>query len=293
MKNRYEESELIMNPDGSIYHLHMKPEDVGDYVLLAGDPGRIRMIAAYFDEIHSERHNREFLSVNGRVGRHKVTALSTGIGTDNIDIVVNELDALVNIDLETRTDSQVRRKLKLIRIGTSGAIQSDIKPGSVVASSRVIGFDGLLNFYRERDRVCLPDLEKRFMEITGWPGRLAAPYAVAADESLLNAFAADYRQGITISSNGFYAPQGRQLRASLMYPELFASLHQFEHEGLSITNFEMEGSAIYGLSRILGHQALTLCLIIANRKAGTFAGDYSGSMHKLIERTLSAIRDDE
>lgn len=289
MKRVYEESELIINENGSIFHLHIKPDELGDYILLVGDPGRVALIAGFFEETLHKSSNREFFGITGRIGKKTITALSTGIGTDNIDIVLNELDALVNIDFKTRAPLNQKRKLKLIRIGTSGAIQPDIAPGSIVASKYVIGFDGLMNFYRDGNSFCKGDLVERFLKHTDWPEAFAYPYCVDADKDLLGHFARNYLQGITISANGFYAPQGRELRAPLAYPQLYARLPGFSHNNFQITNFEMECSALYGLSRLLGHKALTVCLIIANRANKTFLGDYQRSMTKLIEEIISGI----
>lgn len=289
MDRRYEESELIINPDGSVFHLHMKPEDVGEYVFLAGDPGRIRLIASHFDKKLSEASNREFFSITGMVGSKKVTALSTGIGTDNIDIVLGELDALVNIDFSTRREKAQKTRLKLIRIGTSGAIQEDIVPGSSVISRYVIGFDGLLNFYQGLDGINLKGLQQSFMEHTNWPSQLAEPYCLAADPELLEQFGGGHLHGTTISAPGFYGPQGRELRAGLAWPEVFACLPDFRYKDQRITNFEMECSALYGLSQLLGHQALTVCSIIANRRVKQYVGDYQSLMKTLVAEILNRL----
>ncbi len=286
----FEPSELIINPDGSIFHLHIKPNELGDYVILVGDPKRVDLVSSFFDTKLHKSSNREFYSITGYVNKTKITALSTGIGTDNIDIVLNELDALANIDFKTRQRLPDKRSLKLIRIGTSGAIQSHIEPGNYVVSKRVIGFDGLLNFYKDRNSVCNRNLESQFVDYSHWPESLAHPYCVDADDRLLNHFGRDFIHGITISANGFYAPQGRELGAEIAFPELFKNLHMFKFGNEEISNFEMECSALYGLSRILGHQALTVCAIIANRSKKTYLGDYTSVMSNLIQEVFDHIR---
>jgi uridine phosphorylase len=285
----YEESELILNPDGSVFHLHLLPGDVHDDIILVGDPGRVDMVAGYMTNITCRKRNREFYTVSGEVNDKPITVISTGIGTDNIDIVLNELDALVNIDLEKRQDKPVFRSLNIIRIGTSGAIQPDIVPGTFMSSALALGFDGLLNFYHDRDRVTDPLAENLFVKHTAWDQRLPTPYICSASDEMLGSFEKFTRKGITISANGFYGPQGRNLRANLAFPGLNERMKSFKYHDLKITNFEMEGSAIYGLSQILGHKALTVCLIIANRESKQFLGNYQPSMRKLIELSLDTI----
>ncbi len=286
-------SELIINNDGSIFHLHLKPNEIADDILLVGDPKRVDLIASFFQEKHVAVSNREFYAITGSFNGKLITALSTGIGTDNIDIVLSELDALANIDFSSRRIKQKRRSLRLIRIGTSGAIQPDIVPGTIVASKYVIGFDGLLNFYKARNHVCLLDMEKSFTQQCDWPNNLHAPYCVEADSVLWNRMIDDsYAHGITISANGFYGPQGRELRAELAYPELFMKLPEFSFNAFKASNFEMECSALYGLSKILGHQALTICVIIANRSLKSFIGDYSRLMNSLVNKILINIAND-
>ncbi len=286
---RYEESELILNGDGSIFHLHLLPEHIADHVILVGDPDRVDMIAEFFSGIRCKIRNREFYTVTGTFNGKEITVISTGIGTDNIDIVINELDALVNIDLKTRTDFVAKRQLTIFRIGTSGAIQPDIPPGSIIASQYALGFDGLLNFYQERDNVSNPDIEESFIEQTSWSSRFPSPYICMCSPELIERFREFTIQGITISANGFYGPQGRDLRARLAFPELNKKLMEFRYNDIRITNFEMEGSAIYGLSAILGHRALTICLVIANRENKKFLQDYKKSMKILVERCLNTI----
>lgn len=286
---RYEETELIINPDGSVFHLHLLPEDISDDVILVGDPGRVDLIASYMDNISCRKRNREFYTVSGDVNSRQITVISTGIGTDNIDIVLNELDALVNIDLVNRCDRKEKRSLNIIRIGTSGAIQEDIPPGTFMASELALGFDGLLSFYHERDNVSETLIESLFVKHTAWSKRLAYPYICRASDGLLSRFGLYTKRGITISANGFYGPQGRNLRAELAFPGLHDRLKTFRYGDLRITNFEMEGSAIYGLSGILGHNALTVCLVIANRESKQFLSDYKPLMKKLVELSLEAI----
>ena len=286
---RYEETELILNEDGSIFHLHLLPEHVANFVILVGDPGRVDMIASFFSDIRCKIRNREFYTVTGSYKNKEITVVATGIGTDNIDIVINELDALVNIDLKKRIDYENKRKLTFLRIGTSGAIQPDIKPGTFMASEYALGFDGLLNFYKDRRNVCIQEIEDAFVEQTAWSSDFPAPYVCKADPVLLSEFDNITSKGITISANGFYGPQGRDLRARLAIPDLNERLKAFSYSGHKITNFEMEGSAICGLSAILGHRALTVCLIIANRETKQFLNDYNPAMKILVENSLNII----
>jgi len=289
MEKRYEESELIINSDGSVFHLHLKPEQLADKVILVGDPGRVDMVGDFFSKINHRVSNREFYTLTGLCRGEEISVISTGIGTDNIDIVINELDALVNIDLKSRTDKVQKSSLTIFRIGTSGAIQEDIRLGTFLASKYAVGFDGLLNFYEGRDRVCEASFEKAFVEQTGWNYRLPAPYFCKGSARILEAFGNKLSKGITISANGFYGPQGRSLRAGLAFPELNRKLADFRYRDERITNFEMEGSAIYGLSEILGHQALTVCLVIANRERKEFLEDYKPHMRNLVDLCLEEI----
>ena len=254
-----------------------------------GDPGRVDMIGDFFSKINHRARNREFNTLTGICRGEEISVISTGIGTDNIDIVINELDALVNIDLKSRTDKEQKQSLTIFRIGTSGAIQEDIRPGTFLASKYAVGFDGLLNFYEGRDRVCEASFEKAFIEQTGWNERLPAPYFCKGSSKILEAFGNKLSKGITISANGFYGPQGRSLRAGLAFPELNRKLADFRFKDERITNFEMEGSAIYGLSEILGHQALTVCLVIANRESKEFLEDYKPHMRNLVDLCLDEI----
>ncbi|MCT4637323.1 MAG: nucleoside phosphorylase [Bacteroidales bacterium] len=286
---KIEPSELIINKDGSIFHLHLKPEDIADTILLVGDPGRVDIVASFFDSVEHESRNREFVSKTGYYNNKKFTALSTGIGTDNIDIVINELDALANIDLETRTVKEQHRELSFIRIGTSGAIQGDVEVDSPLISKMAVGFDGLLNFYAGRDEICNNDYEEAFIDHTGWYKKLTSPYFVESDESLINKMSSIGRLGVTISAPGFYGPQGRVLRLPLQDSDLNSKIESFEYNGDKITNFEMECSAIYGLSKLLGHKAATVCAIIANRVNKTYSKDYHPIVKKLIKDVLDSL----
>ncbi|MFV0592116.1 MAG: nucleoside phosphorylase [Draconibacterium sp.] len=283
-------SELILNPDGSIFHLHLKPENISDNIILVGDPARVDTIAELFSEVEFSTQNREFKTVTGLYKHKRFTLVSTGIGTDNIDIVVNELDALVNIDLETREIKKEHKRLNIVRIGTSGGLQTDLPVNSFVVSEKSIGFDGLLNFYAGRDRISDHEFEAAFKSYTGWNSLLASPYVADASHELLALFnGKEFSHGVTISAPGFYGPQGRELRIPLAFPDLNEKIESFSFNGLRITNFEMESSAIYGLSKLLGHRALTVCLIIANRVSRTANENYRDEMKKLIRLVLNNL----
>ncbi|MDR2927252.1 MAG: nucleoside phosphorylase [Cytophagaceae bacterium] len=287
---RIPESELIINPDGSIFHLHIKPEQLAPNIILAGDPGRIKMIADHFDKILYSGENREFVWKTGLYRGKEFTALSTGIGTDNIDIVLTELDALVNVDFETRTVKSEKQSLNIVRIGTSGSMQANIPVDTWLVSEKAIGFDGLLNFYDGRNDVCDLDFERVFTDAVGWKSALPAPYVIDADANLvakLNHTSAV--KGVTISAPGFYGPQGRVVRLQLSHPELNSNITRFNYQNRKITNFEMECSAIYGLSALLGHKAATVCVIIANRLAGKNSKDYNVPMRALVQHVLDVL----
>lgn len=285
-----EQSELILNRDGSIFHLHLHPEDLAHQVILVGDQNRVDLIAQFFDKIELKRQNREFRTITGWYKSNRITVLSTGIGTDNIDIVLNELDALVNIDLNSRLPKEKKTRLQIIRIGTSGSIQAHIPVNSYVVSEKAIGFDGLLNFYQNRDNFCDLEFEQAFKLFTKWSEMLPSPYVIKASDNLLNAFnQQEFIKGITISAPGFYGPQGRVLRLPLARPDLNKRIENFVFNSQVITNFEMECSAIYGLSSLLGHDALTVCLIIANRVLGKANENYSEKMKILIPKVLDRL----
>lgn len=285
-------SELIINPDGSIFHLHVRPEQLADKVILVGDPGRVPVVAAHFDHVECDISSREFRTMTGTYRGKRITVVSTGIGCDNIDIVVNEIDALANIDFETRCVRSKLRSLELVRIGTCGGLQPFTPEGTFVASEMSIGFDGLLNFYAGRNEVCDLDFEKAFVEHMGWKGSqcIAHPYVARANGELLNRIAADDMvRGVTIACGGFFGPQGRQLRLPLADPQANSKIEAFEYEGHRITNFEMESSALAGLSGLMGHKALTCCMVIANRIAGRANPNYKNSIDTLIQLVLDRI----
>jgi len=284
------ESELILNRDGSIFHLHLHPENIGDKIILVGDPGRVKSVSEFFETVEFSAQNREFKSVTGYYNNKKITVLSTGIGTDNIDIVMNELDALVNIDLKKREIKKDKKSLSIIRIGTSGGLQEDIPVNSYIVSEKSVGFDGLLNYYANRDLYCDLEFESAFKNFTNWSSTLADPYVADASLALMSKFSdPEFRKGVTISAPGFYGPQGREIRLKTAKPELNKQIEQFRFNRFMITNFEMESSAIYGLSKMLGHDALTICLIIANRITGEADENYHDNMKTLINKVLNNI----
>lgn len=283
-------SELIINEDGSIFHLHLTPQQLADKIILVGDPGRVSLVASYFDEIAFEVESREFKTIAGTYKGKKLMVLSTGIGCDNIDIVMNELDALANIDFETRTEKNEHRTLTLVRIGTCGGLQPNTPTGTYIASVKSIGFDGLLNFYAGRNEVCDLPLEEAFKAHMNWSPLLAAPYVIDACAELIDRIAAnDMVRGITIACGGFFGPQGRELRIPLADPKQNEKVESFVYQGMHITNFEMESSALAGLSALLGHKAMTCCMVIANRLAKEVNANYKNSINGLIELVLDRI----
>ena len=286
---RIAESELIINGDGSVFHLHMRPEQLADNVILVGDPGRVDMVAEFLTDIEFRNASREFVSTTGRYKGKRFTVLSTGIGCDNIDIVMNELDALANIDFTTREIKPEKRSLNILRIGTCGAIQKDIPLGSFVFSHVSVGCDGLLNWYADRDLIAMPGIEEAFKEHVHWAKHLPDPYFVMASEKLIDKFADCTVKGMTISASGFYGPQGRILRMPLAMPDMLDDFESFEYEGRRITNFEMEGSAVAGIARHLGHNAGTVCCVIANRHIGSSNPDYKPQVRKLVELCLQKL----
>lgn len=289
----YPESELIINPDGSIFHLHVRPEQLADKVILVGDPGRVVLVASHFESKECEVESREFRTVTGTYQGKRITVLSTGIGCDNIDIVMNELDALANIDFSTRTDRPEHRTLELVRIGTCGGLQPFTPEGTFVASERSIGFDGLLNFYGGRDQVCDLAFEAEFVKHMAWKGNqcIPHPYVVRANAELIDRIAGEEMvRGVTIAAGGFFGPQGRRLRIPLADPQQNEKIMNFvSSEGKRITNFEMESSALAGLSLLLGHKAMTCCMVIANRVAGKANPNYKNSIDNLIRLVLERI----
>lgn len=292
MKQEYPPSELIINDDGSIFHLHTTPDQLADKVILVGDPGRVALVASYFDTIECEVENREFKTVTGAYQGKRITVVSTGIGCDNIDIVMNELDALANIDFETRTTRPQLRQLDIVRIGTCGGLQPYTPTGTYICSVKSVGFDGLLNFYEGRNAVCDLPLERALLNHLGWTGNLCAPapYVIDSDPALVERIAGtEVVRGITVACGGFYGPQGRCLRIPLADPRQNEKIESFEYGGLRITNFEMESSALAGLARLLGHHATTVCMVIANRVAKAITPNYQDRINGLIELVLKRI----
>ena len=283
-------SELIINSDGSIFHLHLKPEQLADNVILVGDPGRVALVASYFDSQEFSVSSREFNTITGSYKGKRISVISTGIGTDNIDIVVNELDALANIDFETRTEKKEFRQLNIVRIGTSGGMQPDIPLGSFLISEKSIGFDGMLNFYAGRDSVSDLEFEAAMCKHLNWNPQLAAPYVVNANSELVERIGRDdMLRGVTISANGFYGPQGRVLRIDLADMQLNDKIESFRFGKYKITNYEMEGSAIAGLALLMDHKAMTVCCIIANRRVEAANTDYKPYIEKLTKLVLDRI----
>ena len=282
-------SELIINEDGSIFHLHLQPEQIADIVILVGDPGRVALVAEHFDRNECNVTNREFNTVTGTYKGRRMSVLSTGIGIGNIDISVTELDALVNVDFATRREKSEKKQLTLVRLGTSGALQPDIAVGEFVYARTAVGFDGLLNYYAGRNEVCDLALEKAFIAHTGWNELLPKPYFVDADPTLTELFRDTTREGITIAAPGFYGPQGRWVRIAPQDPELNRKIESFEYEGRRITNFEMESSALAGLAALMGHRAATICTIIAQRIAQDACTDYKPFVREMIRMALDKL----
>lgn len=289
---RIAESELIINGDGSVFHIHLKPEELADNVILVGDPGRVDMVAEYLEEKEFRHESREFVSVTGKYNGKRVTVLSTGIGTDNIDIVMTELDALANIDFETREAKPEHRTLTVLRIGTTGAIHPDIPLGSFIFSHISVGVDGLLNWYADRDKVTIPEMEEAFKKHVNWNKHLPDPYFAKASEKLIKKFESCTVKGVTISAPGFYGPQGRVVRVPLAMPNMVEDYETFRFGDYRITNFEMEGSALAGLAAHLGHEAGTVCCAIANRYLHDANTDYKPSVRKLVELSLQKLTED-
>ena len=289
-KRVFPESELIINNDGSCFHLHLKPEQLADKVILVGDPERVNTVAAHFDTMECEVQSREFHTITGTYKGKRITVQSHGIGCDNIDIVVNELDTLANINYGTREERDEHRTLTMVRIGTCGGLQPFTPTGSFVASVKSIGFDGLLNYYAGRNDVCDLQLEEAFKNHMKWNPIKGAPYVAVADADLINQIAADDMvKGYTISCGGFYGPQGRVLRADIADPEQNKKIEAFEYDGMKICNFEMESSALAGMASLLGHRAMTCCMVIANRYTTEMNTEYKNSIDTLIQKVLDRI----
>ena len=284
-----ESSELIINEDGSIFHLHLLPEQLADIVILVGDPGRVEMVASYFTNIECRVESREFRTVTGKYKGRRMSVISTGIGTDNIDVVMTELDALANIDFTTRTVKPEHRTLTVLRLGTSGALQPDIEIGAPVFARTSVGFDGLLNYYAGRNDVCDLEIEKAFVEHTDWNPQLPAPYFIDASTELWEHFRDYTTEGITIAAPGFYGPQGRWVRCQPADPNLNEKIEAFRYEGRRITNYEMESSALAGLAALMGHKGGTICCIIAQRINKNANTDYKPFVRQMIEMALDRL----
>jgi len=292
MKKKFAPSELIINEDGSVFHLHVKPEWLADKVILVGDPGRVALVASHFTDIECDVQSREFHTITGWYQGKRITCMSTGIGCDNIDIVMNEIDALANIDFQTREEKDQLRSLEIVRIGTSGGLQPFTPVGTFVCAAKSIGFDGVLNFYQGRNAVCDLTMERAFLNHMGWTGNLCSPalYVIDCNQELLNRIAQDDMvRGITIAASGFFGPQGRELRIPLADPNQNKKIEQFEYKGMHITNFEMESSALAGLSRLMGHKATTVCMIIASRLVKEANTGYKNTIDTLIKTVLDRI----
>lgn len=287
-------TDLILNPDGSIYHLNLLPEDVAGQIILVGDPARVAQVSSHFDRIELEKQNREFVTHTGRFRNKRVSVISTGIGTDNIDIVLNELDALVNVDLMKRTPKPGHRSLNLVRIGTSGALHADIPPGAQIMARIAGGFDGLYHFYRDPAGINQEELASSFMHHTSWDHNLARPYFIKGSGELHSLLSApDVLSGITLSTPGFYAPQIRSIRLAPANPALLSSIGTFRYHEMRINNFEMESSALYALAALLNHRAITICVAIANRITLEFLEDYHGAVDRLISNVLEKLPEDD
>lgn len=292
MKKYFAASELLINSDGSVFHLHIKPEQLADKVILVGDPSRVSLVASHFENIEMEVESREFKSITGSYKGKRITVVSTGIGCDNIDIVMNELDALANIDFKTRYEKDEHRELSLVRIGTCGGLQPNTPVGTFVVSEKSMGFDGLLNFYAGRNAVCDLAMEKAFINHMGWTGNMCQPYpyVIDANKELIERIdKGDMVRGVTIAAGGFFGPQGRELRIPLADPNQNEKIEKFEYNGYKITNFEMESSALAGLSRLMGHKAMTVCMVIANRLIKEANTGYKSTIDELIKKVVERI----
>lgn len=292
MKRYFPPSELLIEPNGAIYHLGVKPEQLAEKIILVGDPNRVPLVASYFSEQECDVQHREFRTITGTYKGKRISVVGTGIGCDNIDIVVNELDALANIDFGTRYEKEQFRQLQMVRIGTCGGLQEYTPIGSYICSVKSVGFDGLLNFYAGRNEVCDLPMERALLNHLGWSGNMCqpAPYVIAADEELVGRIAKDDMvRGVTVACGGFFGPQGRRLRVPLADPRQNEKIESFEYFGERITNFEMESSALAGLSALMGHKAVTVCLVIANRRAKEANVDYTAKMNELIQTVLERI----
>ena len=289
MSNIIAETELILNPNGSVYHLQLLPENIAENIIIVGDQGRVETVSAFFDSIEFKIQNREFVTHTGTFKGKRITVISSGIGTDNIDILINELDAAVNIDLKTRTIKKEHTSLNIVRIGTSGALQADIPVDKFVVSTHGLGFDGLLNYYLDLPKVNDNEVSEAFIKQTNWNSNLPYPYAIKGSEALINKIGYDLFKGITATAPGFYGPQGRKLRLTPWVEDFNQQLTDFKYKENRITNFEMETSALYGLGALLGHQTCTVCAIIANRVAKQYSSNYHAAMGQLIQLVLERL----
>ncbi len=292
MSKVFPASQLIINDDGSAFHLHLRPEFLADKIILVGDQDRVNMVASFFDEgsIECDVQSREFHTITGKYKGKRISCISTGIGTDNCDIVMNEIDTLANVDYTTREEKPVKRSLEIVRIGTCGGMQEDIPLGTFLVSQKSIGFDGVLSFYEGRDRVADLGFEQALVDFIHYPAKAARPYVVAANEELVNRIAQDdMMRGCTIAANGFYGPQGRVLRCPIAVPDINERITDFRYEGQRITNYEMEGSCIAGLSLLMGHKAMTVCCVIAQRKIEAANTDYKPRIKQLVQTVLDRI----
>lgn len=281
-------SELPKQPSGAIYHLNLFPEDIADNIILVGDPGRVPLVSEHFDSIDVKKSNRELYTHTGTKNGKRISVISTGMGSDNIEIAVTELDALVNVDLPSMTLKEEHHQLNLVRIGTSGSLNKDIAPGQVIASKYGFGIDGLLQFYQHQG-IDYEEFVKAFVDYTGWNEKLPYPYCVACSDDLFDRIAFDMTPGITMTALGFFAPQNREIRAKLQYPELKHKIEDFRYKDMFITNMEMECSALYAMGKVLGHKALTCCLLIANRVTGEYLNGYHDAMEDLVEKVASRL----
>lgn len=291
-KKHFAESELIINSDGSVFHLHVKPEQLADKVILVGDPGRVALVASHFDTKECDIESREFHTITGTYKGKRITVISTGIGCDNIDIMMNEVDALANIDFNTREERATLRQLEVVRIGTCGGLQLNTPAGTFICAEYSIGFDGLLNFYAGRNAVCDLQMERALLNHLGWSGNMCqpAPYVVAADKELVERIAKnDMVRGFTVACGGFFGPQGRELRIPLADPHQNEKIESFEYNGMRINNFEMESSALAGLAKLMGHKATTVCMVIANRRAQKADTGYKSHIDDLIKLVLERL----
>ncbi|MDR1883487.1 MAG: nucleoside phosphorylase [Prevotella sp.] len=283
------DSELIVNGDGSVFHLHIRPEQLSDKIIMMGDPDRVTLAASFFDAIECDTQSREFHIITGTYKSKRITALSHGIGPDNIDIVLTELDALANVDLKTRKVKKDFKQLTMVRVGTSGGLQPHCPIGSYVVAAKSIGFDGVLNYYEGRNNITVNDFEAAFKKHAGWNPQHCSPYVVEADKELIERIGYDMIKGVTVSAIGFYGPQGRYVRVPLANPELNGKIETFRFGEDMITNYEMESAPLAGLGRLMGHRAMTVCTIIANRLAGKSNANYKGSIEDLIKKVLDRI----